>query len=551
MLGSDSSDPTSRPSRRRPSRSALLTATVDEEIEAIFLDLPEDERGARAAAGRGEEVRERLRLLTSVGGAGRVIRHHGDFHLGQTLLHRRRLGAARLRGRAGALAAGTAPQAQPAARRRRDAALVRLRRVGRRRCCAGSSRRRAGRSARGRSSSTATSRRVDPSLVPSGAAIDKLLQVFELEKAVYELRYELNNRPDWVRIPVAGIVAHARGRRCRRDRPRVAGLGVRRARCLARAGGPARAAWRSSARTRSTAASASPCGRRTRARVSVVGDFNDWDPARRPLRPSTSRASGRGRRRAQAGAALQVHLVDGGGEGRPVAFRAEAPPKTASVVFESAYEWQRRRVDRAARREPEPLDAPALDLRGASRRRGAAGLGWRELADQLAPYVQRPRLHARRAAAGHAPPVLGLVGLPGDGVLRAASRRWARRTTSATSSTGSTEPGIGVILDWVPAHFPRDEWALARFDGTALYEHDDPRRGAHPDWGTLVFNLGRTEVQNFLLAERALLAARVPRRRPARRRGRVDALPRLLAHARASGCRTASAGARTSRRSRS
>ena len=85
-------------------------------------------------------------------------------------------------------------------------------------------------------------------------------------------------------------------------------------------------------------------------------------------------------------------------------------------------------------------------------------------------------------------------------VLRARRRASARPTTSARSSTACTSTGVGVILDWVPAHFPRDDWALARFDGTALYEHADPRRGAHPDWGTLVFNFGRHEVRNFLLA---------------------------------------------------
>ena len=89
--------------------------------------------------------------------------------------------------------------------------------------------------------------------------------------------------------------------------------------------------------------------------------------------------------------------------------------------------------------------------------------------------------------------------------------------------------GVGVILDWVPAHFPRDDFALARFDGTALYEHADPRRGAHPDWGTLVFNYGRHEVRNFLVSNALFWLERVPRRRHPRRRRRLDALPRLLA----------------------
>ena len=89
--------------------------------------------------------------------------------------------------------------------------------------------------------------------------------------------------------------------------------------------------------------------------------------------------------------------------------------------------------------------------------------------------------------------------------------------------------GIGVILDWVPAHFPKDDFALARFDGTALYEDPDPLRGEHPDWGTYVFNFGRREVRNFLVANALYWLEGLPRRRPARRRRGLDALPGLLA----------------------
>jgi maltokinase len=205
VLGSDANDVNFCPEQTSAESLGLLTATVDEEIESIFLDLPDDEPELEPIRGRGEEVRERLRLLTNLGGTGRVIRHHGDFHLGQTLwaaddwivldfegeparsLPERRRKRSPLRDVAGMLRS-FAYAASAAKLLRGVEPPEDWEEQARERFLEGY------RAA------------VDPSLVPTGAAMDKLLTVFELEKAVYELRYELNNRPDWVKIPVAGIV---------------------------------------------------------------------------------------------------------------------------------------------------------------------------------------------------------------------------------------------------------------------------------------------------------------------------------------------------------
>jgi maltokinase len=204
-LGSDANDAAFSPEETSAESLGLLTATVDEEIESIFMDLPADNEDLEPIRGRGEEVRERLRLLTNLGGAGRVIRHHGDFHLGQTLwadgdwvildfegeparsLPERRRKRSPLRDVSGMLrsfayAASAASllhatEPPPAWEARARAEFL-----------------------------DGYRETVDPHLVPSGASMDKLITVFELEKAVYELRYELNHRPDWVKIPVAGIV---------------------------------------------------------------------------------------------------------------------------------------------------------------------------------------------------------------------------------------------------------------------------------------------------------------------------------------------------------
>ncbi|MEP6892544.1 MAG: 1,4-alpha-glucan branching protein GlgB [Gaiellaceae bacterium] len=243
--------------------------------------------------------------------------------------------------------------------------------------------------------------------------------------------------------------------------------------------------------------------------VSVVGDFNGWDGRLNPMRTLGSAGIweiflpdvGDGARykyevRTQSGSLLL--------KADPVAFAAEIPPATASVVHQSRHEWR----DEAwlERRHSEPaLDRPLAIYEvhlGSWRRNSLEGnrsLTYLELADELGAYaVDLGFTHVE---------LLPVMEHPFAG-------SWGYQVTgfyAPTSRFGTPDDfrefvdrlhghGLGVILDWVPAHFPRDAFALARFDGTALYEHADPRRGEHPDWGTLVFNYGRREVRNFLLA---------------------------------------------------
>ena len=205
VLGSDANDPNFCPEQTSVESLGLLTATVDEEIESVFAGLPEDVPELEPIRGRGEEVRERLRLLTNLGGTGRVIRHHGDFHLGQTLWAKDDWVILDFEGE---------PARSLPERRRKRSPLRDVAGMLRSFAYAAS----AAEVLRGVSPPSDWEERareqfldgyretIDTSLVPSGTSMDKLLRVFELEKAVYELRYELNNRPEWVRIPVAGIM---------------------------------------------------------------------------------------------------------------------------------------------------------------------------------------------------------------------------------------------------------------------------------------------------------------------------------------------------------
>ncbi len=245
--------------------------------------------------------------------------------------------------------------------------------------------------------------------------------------------------------------------------------------------------------------------------VSVVGDFNSWDGRLHAMRALGGSGiwelflPGVG-----AGARYKYELLTADGQlalkADPYAFQAETPPQTASIVFEGHHTWSEGDTGWLAERaRTESLRAPVSIYEvhlGSWRLNQADGdrpLSYLELADELTAYVRDMGFTHVELLPVMAHPFAGSWGYQVTGYFAPAASYGAPDELRAFVDRLHSA-GIGVILDWVPAHFPRDEFALARFDGTALYEHADPRRGSHPDWGTLVFNYGRHEVRNFLIS---------------------------------------------------
>jgi len=242
--------------------------------------------------------------------------------------------------------------------------------------------------------------------------------------------------------------------------------------------------------------------------VSVVGNFNGWDSTRHPLRRRGSSGvwetfipglrAGELYKYAITTAGRQVFKAD------PYASMMEVPPETSSVVYKSSYKfrdraWLKNRAKRQAWRAPLSI----YEVHMGSWRRVSEEenrpLSYREIAPLLTDYVtQNGFTHVEFLPLKEHPygPSWGYQ----VSAYYATSARYGTPDDFRFLVDHLHQNGIGVIMDWVPAHFPKDAFALGRLDGTALYEHLDPRKGEHPDWGTYIFNYGRNEVRNFLIA---------------------------------------------------
>jgi len=239
-------------------------------------------------------------------------------------------------------------------------------------------------------------------------------------------------------------------------------------------------------------------------RVAAVGDWNGWDPMRDPMGPSRSGVWEVDIHGAAKGSRYKFHIVPKNGghaleKADPFAFHAETRPDTASIVWDLDYawsdgEWMESRAERQSFESPISIYECHL---GSWSRQGP--LEYAALARGLADHLER-------AGFTHVE-LMPVMEHPFDG-------SWGYQSTGYFAPTSRFGPpqglmefvdimhqrGIGVILDWVPSHFAVDAHGLARFDGTHLYEHGDPRQGFHPDWGSFIFNYGRNEVRAFLLS---------------------------------------------------
>ncbi len=242
-------------------------------------------------------------------------------------------------------------------------------------------------------------------------------------------------------------------------------------------------------------------------RVSVVGDFNGWDGRLHMMRAR----GGSGVWELfvpglEPGALYKFEILGAGGElllkADPLARAMELRPATASIVHASRFEWNDAEW-MAGRPRRQGLDRPfsIYEVHLGSWQRDEAGnwLDYRELARRLVDYCRWMGYTHIEILPVTEHPFDGSWGYQTTGYF-APTRRFGDPDDFRWFVDYCHQHGIGVFLDWVPAHFPRDAHGLARFDGTALYEYEDPRLGEHKDWGTLIFNYGRNEVRNFLIA---------------------------------------------------
>jgi 1,4-alpha-glucan branching enzyme len=243
--------------------------------------------------------------------------------------------------------------------------------------------------------------------------------------------------------------------------------------------------------------------------VSVVGDFNAWQ---RDAHPLQARADSSGIWEgvvagAAAGALYKYHVASrqhgfATDKSDPYAFRTELPPRTASVVWDLSYQW-RDAAWMAQRKQRNSLAAPwsIYELHLGSWRRVPEehnrSLNYRELAHAVADYVSELGFTHVELMPVMEHPFYGSWGYQVTGYF-APSARYGTPQDFMYFIDHLHQRGIGVILDWVPSHFPSDEHGLAYFDGTHLYEHADPRQGFHPEWNSSIFNYGRAEVRDFL-----------------------------------------------------